>query len=129
MLYVGVDSHTKTSYLTILDEDGRVLKHAQVESRAEEVKRMLGEYEELMKAVLEAHPLRNHSRGDRRYQQVPLRRAPRLIRGSCPLDKPVRQLNPARSHNEGGLHLAALGARRGGRTRSNKTGSLEELLS
>jgi transposase len=54
MLYVGVDHHTETSHLTVTDETGNIIKRENIPSCREEVKGVLDEYDEPIKAVLEA---------------------------------------------------------------------------
>ena len=54
MLYAGVDAHKETSQITVMDEDGRVLKRMRVESSRRGVLEALGRFRRPMKAVLEA---------------------------------------------------------------------------
>ena len=42
MLYVGVDAHKETSHITVMDEDGKVLKRARVKSSRQGVLEALG---------------------------------------------------------------------------------------
>lgn len=54
MLYVGVDAHSKTSWITVMDEKGKILKRGQIHTSRNDVRRSLGHYSQPMKAVLEA---------------------------------------------------------------------------
>lgn len=54
MLYVGVDAHSATSHITVMDEKGKVVKRANVASTRECVRKALGAYRQPMKAVVEA---------------------------------------------------------------------------
>ena len=54
MLYVGVDAHSKTSWITVMDEKGKILKREQINSCRKDVRRSLGRYRQLVKAVVEA---------------------------------------------------------------------------
>lgn len=54
MLYVGVDAHKKTSWITVMDDKGKILKRQQVATSRQEVRRSLGRYRQPLKAVLEA---------------------------------------------------------------------------
>ena len=54
MLYVGVDAHKETSWITVMDENGKVVKRGAVPSRRKAVQATLGRYRQPMKAVLEA---------------------------------------------------------------------------
>lgn len=56
MYYVGVDHHKRTSYMTIMDEKGRVVKHGNLVNRPEVVETFLGEIGGEMSAVVEAGP-------------------------------------------------------------------------
>lgn len=56
MYFVGVDHHKRTSYLTIMDQGGRVVKHGNLVNRPEVVGAFLGEIEGQMSAVVEAGP-------------------------------------------------------------------------
>lgn len=56
MYYVGVDHHKRTSYMTIMDERGRVVKHGNLVNRPEVVEAFLGAVEGEMSAVIEAGP-------------------------------------------------------------------------
>jgi len=54
MLYVGVDAHSKTSWITVMDEKGKILKREQISSSRKDVRRSLGRYRQPVKAVVEA---------------------------------------------------------------------------
>lgn len=54
MLYAGVDHHTKTSHITLIDESGKVIKRKDLPSDGEVIKSMLSGYGEPIKATLEA---------------------------------------------------------------------------
>lgn len=54
MLYVGVDAHSKTSWITVMDEKGKILKREQITSCRQDVRRSLGRYRQPMRAVVEA---------------------------------------------------------------------------
>jgi transposase len=54
MLYVGVDAHSETSWITVMDEKGKVLKRREISSSRKAVKETLGRYRQPMKATLEA---------------------------------------------------------------------------
>jgi len=54
MLFAGVDVHKRTTYVTVVDESGDVIKREQVRSTAEGMKKALGRYRRPVKAVLEA---------------------------------------------------------------------------
>ncbi|MDI6892098.1 MAG: IS110 family transposase [Actinomycetota bacterium] len=54
MLYAGVDHHTKTSHLTVIDQEGNVIKRKVIPSDGKEVVEALIGYGEPIKAVLEA---------------------------------------------------------------------------
>ena len=54
MLYVGVDAHRETSWITLMDEAGAVVKRQCVPSTQEGVRRLLEKYDCPKKAVLEA---------------------------------------------------------------------------
>jgi transposase len=54
MLYVGVDAHSKTSWITVMDEKGKILKREQIASCRQDVRRSLGRYRQPIKAVVEA---------------------------------------------------------------------------
>jgi len=54
MLYVGVDAHSKTSWITVMDEKGKILKREQINSCRKDVRRSLGRYRQSVKAVVEA---------------------------------------------------------------------------
>ncbi len=54
MLYVGVDAHSKTSWITVMDEKGKILKREQINSCRKDVRRSLGRYRQPVKAVVEA---------------------------------------------------------------------------
>jgi transposase len=54
MHYVGVDYHKKTSYVTVLDGRGKLVKETQIANRREALAAFLGEDAEEMAAVLEA---------------------------------------------------------------------------
>lgn len=54
MLYVGVDAHKKTSHFTVMDAEGNILKKKNVKSNRSGILEVLEDFEEPMKAVLEA---------------------------------------------------------------------------
>ena len=54
MQYVGVDHHKKFSYLSVMDEEGIVVKEGRVGNTKKALKRFLGDSEEPKSAVLEA---------------------------------------------------------------------------
>lgn len=54
MLYVGVDHHTKTSHLTVVDESGEVIRRKGISSSVDDVREALQDFNEPIKAVLEA---------------------------------------------------------------------------
>ena len=54
MLYIGVDAHRNVSQLTVMDATGKILKRARVPSSPVGFRAALDEYQEPMKAVLEA---------------------------------------------------------------------------
>lgn len=54
MLYVGVDVAVKESQITVMDEAGKVLQRKRVPSSQAGIQEALGQYQESMKAVLEA---------------------------------------------------------------------------
>jgi transposase len=54
MLYVGVDAHKRESQVTVMDEEGRVVKRTRVPSTREGIHEALGRYRQPLKAVLEA---------------------------------------------------------------------------
>lgn len=54
MLYVGVDAATKESQITVMDERGKVLQRKRVPSTRQGVHEVLQQFNEPMKAVLEA---------------------------------------------------------------------------
>ena len=54
MLYAGLDVHKRTTYVTVVDESGEVIKREQVKSTAAGMKKALGRYRRPVKAVLEA---------------------------------------------------------------------------
>jgi len=54
MLYAGVDHHTKTSHITLIDESGKVIKRKDLPSDGQVIKSMLSGYGEPIKATLEA---------------------------------------------------------------------------
>lgn len=54
MLYAGVDAHKTTSQITVMDEKGNVVKRKRVPSSPAGLHEALGDYQEPMKAVLEA---------------------------------------------------------------------------
>ena len=54
MLYVGVDAHSKTSWITVMDEKGKILKREQISTSQKDVRRSLGRYRQPVKAVVEA---------------------------------------------------------------------------
>ena len=54
MLYVGVDHHTKTSHMTVVDESGEVVRRKGISSNGDDVRKALQDFNEPIKAVLEA---------------------------------------------------------------------------
>ena len=54
MLFLGVDAHRKISQLTIMDASGTILKRRRIPSSSECFRAALSEYQEPIKAVLEA---------------------------------------------------------------------------
>jgi len=54
MLYVGVDAHKQKSWITVMDENGKVVKRGAVASSRRAVQATLGRYRQPIKAVLEA---------------------------------------------------------------------------
>ncbi len=54
MLYVGVDHHTKTSHVTVIDENGEVVRRKEIPSNGDDVRKALDDFNEPIKAVLEA---------------------------------------------------------------------------
>ncbi len=54
MLYVGVDAHKATSQITVVNENGSILKRAKVLSTSTAFQEALRDYEEPLTAVLEA---------------------------------------------------------------------------
>ena len=54
MLYVGVDAHSKRSHITVMDEQGEVVKRAEVASNRESISRALRRYRQPLKATVEA---------------------------------------------------------------------------
>lgn len=54
MLYVGVDAALKESQITVMDEQGKVLKRQRVPSSRDGIHDALGRYRQPMKAVVEA---------------------------------------------------------------------------
>ena len=54
MLYVGVDAHSRTSWITVMDEKGKILKREEIASCRRDVRKALGRYRQPMKAVVEA---------------------------------------------------------------------------
>jgi len=54
MQYVGVDHHKKFSYMSIMNEEGIVVKEGRVNNTQEALKRFFGNSDEPKKAVLEA---------------------------------------------------------------------------
>jgi transposase len=54
MLYVGVDAHKSTSQITVMNEAGAILSRKRIASTGEGFKEALAEYNEPLKAVLEA---------------------------------------------------------------------------
>jgi hypothetical protein len=54
MEYVGVDHHKKFSYLTIKDEQGRIVKQGRVNNDQGSLRRFLGKAGSKRRAVLEA---------------------------------------------------------------------------
>ena len=54
MLFIGVDAATVHSQITVMDEAGKVLQRKRVPSSQAGIQAVLGQYQEPMKAVLEA---------------------------------------------------------------------------
>src|SRR6516165_7861309 len=54
VLYIGVDAHRDRSQVTVMDATGKILKRTRVPSSATGLRAALDEYQEPMKAVLEA---------------------------------------------------------------------------
>ena len=54
MLYVGVDHHTKTSHMTVVDENGDIVRRKGISSNGDDVREALQDFNEPIKAVLEA---------------------------------------------------------------------------
>lgn len=54
MLYVGVDSHKATAQITVMTEDGQIIKRKRIETSQAGVKEALGGYDQPLKAVVEA---------------------------------------------------------------------------
>jgi len=54
MLYAGVDHHTKTSHITVVDENGDIVRRKGISSNGDDVRKVLEEFNEPIKAVLEA---------------------------------------------------------------------------
>lgn len=54
MLYVGVDAHSKTSWVTVMNEKGKILKREQINSCRKDVQKSVGRYRQPVKAVVEA---------------------------------------------------------------------------
>jgi len=54
MLYVGVDAHSQNSWITVMNEKGKVVKRKQIASCRQDVQTSLGRYHQPMKAVVEA---------------------------------------------------------------------------
>ncbi|MGB9833495.1 MAG: hypothetical protein ACPLPW_00800, partial [bacterium] len=54
MLYAGIDHHTQTTHLTLIDEEGRVIKQKEIPSERKALKEALAGYSEPIKATLEA---------------------------------------------------------------------------
>ena len=54
MLYVGVDAHSQNSWITVMNEKGKVLKRKEIASCRQDVQTSLGRYRQPMKAVVEA---------------------------------------------------------------------------
>jgi len=54
MLYAGIDHHTKTSHLTLIDGEGKAIKSLNLPSDCKSIRRELAGYDEPIKAVLEA---------------------------------------------------------------------------
>ena len=42
MLYIGVDAHSKTSWITIMDEKGKIVKREQINSSRKDVQKKPG---------------------------------------------------------------------------------------
>ena len=45
MLYAGVDAYSETSWITVMDEKGKVLKRREISSSRNAVQRTLGRYD------------------------------------------------------------------------------------
>ena len=54
MLYAGVDAHRASAHITVMDETGKILRRKRVSSSPEGLKEALGDYQEPIKAVVEA---------------------------------------------------------------------------
>ena len=54
MPYAGIDAHSKTSWITIMDEKGKILKREQINSSRQDVRKSLGRYRRPIRAVVEA---------------------------------------------------------------------------
>lgn len=54
MLYVGVDAHSQNSWITVMNEKGKVIKRKEIASCRQDVQSSLGRYRQPMKAVVEA---------------------------------------------------------------------------
>lgn len=54
MLYVGVDAHSKTSWVTVMNEKGKILKREQINSCRKDIRKSVGRYRQPVKAVVEA---------------------------------------------------------------------------
>lgn len=54
MLYLGVDAHSQTSWITVMDQKGKILKREEIGSCRQVVRKSFGRYRQPMKAVSEA---------------------------------------------------------------------------
>ena len=54
MLYAGVDAHSKTSWITVMDEKGKIVKREQINSCRQDIRRSLGRYRRPVRVVVEA---------------------------------------------------------------------------
>ena len=54
MLYVGVDAHSETSWITVMNQKGKILKKKEIASSRDAVQENLGYFRQPVKAVVEA---------------------------------------------------------------------------
>lgn len=54
LLYAGVDHHTKTSHVTLVDEEGRVIERKNLPTDRQSIKELFSGYAEPIRATLEA---------------------------------------------------------------------------